>query len=158
MRTPADIVTEMHRIASTDLLGYQSNDLLRHLPFDDARPFLIPEATADAWKEVFIDPSDAHALNAELAEAFAYSYEKASNHRGISANIAIDRVRVVAWLLGRDDVVAAMDQADYQNYGMPKAKAACDVLGIPFSTDDGLIRMARGEPCSPDGCSGGCGS
>ena len=62
-----------------------------------------------------------------------------------------------AWLLGRDDVVAAMEAAEYTNYGAPKVKAFAEGMGFPWPTDDpGLTRMADGLPCADD-CLNGCG-
>ena len=71
--------------------------------------------------------------------------------------ISVEKLTEYAWLLGRDDVVATMNRADYVQYGAPKVKAFALGLGLPWPEDDEeLERMAYGEPCQP-GCEGGCG-
>ncbi|WP_301547102.1 hypothetical protein [Micromonospora sp. C95] len=48
---------------------------------------------------------------------------------------SVDKLGELAWLLGRDDIVAAMDHAGYPMYGAPKVKAFADGFGWPFLDD-----------------------
>lgn len=74
----------------------------------------------------------------------------------------MDKLGELAWLLGRDDIVVAMDHAGYPMYGAPKVKAFADGFDWPFLDDlDGddrpaLARMAEGQQCDPQGCERGC--
>jgi len=89
------------------------------------------------------------------SEYLEFAIGKIQGHRGISAGRSVDKLREMAWLLGRDDVMAAMDKADYQNYGAPKIKAFAEGMGLPWPDDEDLARMALGYPCTDD-CEGGC--
>lgn len=87
-----------------------------------------------------------------------FAVVKILGHRGISANRSVDRLREYAWLMGRDDLMSAMDAAEFPQYGAPIVKAFADAMGWPFGDpgDEVLARMASGEPCT-DGCEEGCG-
>jgi len=87
----------------------------------------------------------------------AFAIRKVVDHRGISAERSVVKLREYAWLLGRDDAVVAMDAAAYPQYGAPKLKAFALAMGLPWPTDDIVLEhMASGQPCSPN-CWEGCG-
>lgn len=134
-----------------DVLGFARTVLIEALDYEHARPFLRPETTADEWAESGTSASE-NAARAYLAFAIG----KIRDHRGISAGRSVDKLREYAWLLGRDDVVAAMDAADYPQYGTPKVKAFAEGMGWEWPTGDAeLDRMADGDPCRDD-CDEGC--
>ncbi|MGC4857509.1 hypothetical protein ACLQ24_30140, partial [Micromonospora sp. DT4] len=88
-----------------------------------------------------------------------FAIGKILDHRGNSASRSVDKLSELAWLLGRDNIVAAMDHAGYPMYGAPQVKAFADGFGWPFlDGDDGLAlaRMADGQQCDPQGCERGC--
>jgi hypothetical protein len=61
-----------------------------------------------------------------------------------------------AWLMGREDIVKAMEEAGYTNYGAPKVKAFADLLGLPWPDKIDMHRMAQGKACNPDNPGCGC--
>lgn len=85
-----------------------------------------------------------------------FALGKILNHRGISASRSVDQLTEYAWLLGRDDVVQAMQDAAYPQYGAPKVKAFGEGLGLEWPGTEPMRRMADGLPCSDD-CWQGCG-
>lgn len=107
-------------------------------------------------------PRTAEQLTAAAQEYLGFAIEKISAHRGISAERSVIKLREYAWLLDRDDVVTAMDAAEYPQYGAPTVKAFADGMGWPFiahvaeSERAALVRMSKGLPCV-DGCESGCG-
>jgi hypothetical protein len=66
----------------------------------------------------------------------------------ISASRSVEKLTEFAWLLGRDDVVAAMDEAGYAQYGVPKLFAFAKGFEVEPPESDDLARMSRGERCS----------
>jgi hypothetical protein len=139
------------RADGTDLLGFRKEVLLAALDYAHARQFL---------------PSDWHPQVDDESYAMAYldfAIGKILDHRSNSASRSVDKLTELAWLAGRDDVVAAMRTAGYPMYGAPRVTAFADGFGWPFTDplddpDDqrALTRMARGQQCEPGGCHRGC--
>jgi len=157
-RTQSDIVARIVcvRAEGTDLFGFREEVLLAALDFAHARQFLRPGVTAADWDQRVDHESYAMAY-------LEFAIGKILDHRSISASRSVDKLAELAWLVGRDDVVAAMQTAGYPMYGAPMVKAFADGFGWAFTdavddSDDrqALTRMARGQQCDPDGCRQGC--
>lgn len=150
-RTPDQIVARAENPHADDWGGSAIEVLVPYLPFEHAKQFLKDDVTAEDWTPL---PADGVADAARSYYEFALG--KIENHRSISADVAVTKLREFAWLLGRDDAVAAMDEADYANYGAPKVKAFALAMGYDWPGAEDLNRMASGLPCMPD-CEEGCG-
>ena len=155
-RTPQEIAARIRaiRAAGNDLFGFAEEVLLGALDPDHATGFLSSR-TSDYERITNLDAYARWYLTFAIGKILA--------HRGISASRSVTKLRELAWLLGRDDVVAAMDAAGYPTYGAPIVRAFADGFGWPFlrATDDPdglqrLTRMASGLECDPDGCRRGC--
>ncbi|MEU8332177.1 hypothetical protein AB0J14_35210 [Micromonospora arborensis] len=155
----------LHRInqcaANDDLFGFHRGLLINALDIDHARPFLQPGITAQQWNR---HRWDGHAgAEAYGREYLWFAVHKVLNHRSGSASRAVNKLTELAWLLGREDVVTAVNAAPYPMYGAPKITVFAEGLGWPLHSraqdPDGraaFTRMAAGQPCSPDGCDWGC--
>ncbi|GII88216.1 hypothetical protein Ssi03_62060 [Sphaerisporangium siamense] len=152
-RTQEEILTRIQAVSDEDLLGFRLQVLLGALDFEHAKPFLKPDTTAEDWKAA---PSSAEILE-EAQGYYEFALGKIRDHRGISATRSVEKLGECAWLLGRDDVVEAMAEADYPQYGAPKVKAFADGFGLAWPDSEDMARMAVGEPCTPD-CREGCGA
>lgn len=139
-----------------DMFGFRREVLVHGLDFEHAKPYLHDHATAEKWAQR--EPIE------DAARGYlAFAIGKIIGHRGISAWRSVEKLREYAWLMGRDDAVAAMDGAAYPQYGAPQVKAFATTLGWPWpglGLDDRdaaeLERMATGRPCTDD-CMAGCG-
>jgi hypothetical protein len=150
-RSQDEIVARIEGITDDeDVLGWSRDVLLGGLDYEHARPYLKPEITEAQWTEATAN------VETEARNYLAFAIGKIRNHRGISASRSVDKLRAFAWLLGRDDVVAAMDAADYPQYGAPKVKAFAEGMGWDWPDHADLGRMAQGLPCE-DTCADGCG-
>jgi hypothetical protein len=155
-RTQDEILQRITAVADDDFLGWRRQVLIEALDYEHARGYL-PDTTADQWAGL-------RTADVEQAarEYLTFAIGKIVDHRGISASRSVDKLTEMAWLLGRDDVVAAMDAADYPQYGAPKVRAFAEGMGWPWPGDVGerdaaaLARMVDGLPCEPD-CGEGCG-
>lgn len=152
MRSPDEIVARVKMLDEDggDFFGFQRTDLVSVLDFEHAQPFLRPEATAADWET---PPTDDE-LRQRAIDYLTFAFEKAQNHRGISAGRSVDHFSAWLWLLGI--LPDNWEDIDYAQYGVPKLFAACGALGQPVPTDPDLVNMSQGIRCVPD-CEEGCG-
>jgi hypothetical protein len=149
-RTQDEIAERIRAVKDSDFFGFRREVLLDALDFEHARPFLVEGATSTDWRQVT-------EVEQAARDYYAFALDKIRDHRGISASRSVDKLTEYAWLLGRDDVVAAMDAAPYPQYGAPKVKAFADGFELAWPDSDDMTRMANGESCTPT-CDEGCGS
>lgn len=148
-RTQDEIVARITEVDDDDWMGFRREVLIANLDFEHAKPYLKDGVTEAEWNP---DPD----IAAKAADYLGFAIGKIQDHRGISASRSVDKLREYAWLLGRDDVVSAMDAEDYAQYGAPKVKAFALGMGFEWPASPDLERMARGDACDPDGCGEGC--
>jgi hypothetical protein len=70
-------------------------------------------------------------------------------------------MRAWCWLLGRDDIVAFIEEpGSYENYGAPILARIAEEFGVEVPDDEDFIAMSRGEVCPScqRGDMRGCGS
>ncbi|WBB52414.1 hypothetical protein [Verrucosispora sp. WMMD573] len=70
------------------------------------------------------------------------------DHRGNSVSRSVETLAELAWLLGRDDLASAIDDADYPIYGAPKVKFFADGFGWRSPTPSAIRTCGK---CSRDG-------
>ena len=154
-RSESEILERLKGIeAEGGFLNFAPEVLREALGFEWCKAHGGTKEDAEPWESW-----DGKTLEEAARSYLEFAYDKATDHRGISANRSVDKMREFAWLLGRDDVVEAMDAAEYVQYGAPKLKACADGLGWDFPDDNDnetLARMARGESCE-EMCEEGCG-
>ena len=150
-RTQEEIIARVNAIGhQEDWLGFRRQVLIEALDFEHAKPYIKDSVTADDWT---VDDD----IERFARDYLPFAVEKIRRHKGISAGRSVDKLGEFAWLLGRDDLVVAMDEADYPQYGAPKVKAFADGMGWPWPDSPDLARMADGLPCEND-CVWGCDS
>lgn len=156
MRTQDEILSRFRMAAEgyADFFGFAREVLGEAMTLDTLKQALPAAEELPEW-----EPADDAVLLAKARDYLHFAIQKIQDHRGISASRSVDKLREYAWLLGRDDVVDAMDKAEYENYGAPKVYAYATGMGWvdDWPVDAALGRMAAGEPCVP-GCESGCGA
>ncbi|WP_206061618.1 hypothetical protein [Nonomuraea basaltis] len=148
--TQDQIVARIREIEQDDFFGFRREVLVMALDFEHARAFLVGDATDDTW-----EPPTAAKTGQDAKEYYDFALGKIRHHRGLSAERSVDKLGEYAWLLGRDDVVAAMKAQPYCQYGAPIVKAFADGFGLAWPDEPEVNRMVAGEPCE-DGCERGC--
>lgn len=151
-RTQADILERFKEAAEDDMFGFRREVLASAMDAETLRAAMPDVDLPDVGRPTM--PPDE--VEPEARAYLEFAAGKIVSHRGISASRSVDKLRELAWLLGRDDVIAAMDEADYPMYGAPKVKAFADGMGFEWPDDADLARMAEGLPCADD-CQDGCG-
>lgn len=164
-RSQEDIFTRFKEAQASreDIFGFRLEVLASAMTLDTLKKAMPDgEFTSEASEyPVFASEN----IDKEAREYLVFAIGKAVNHRGISASRSVDKLREMAWLMGKDDVVEAMDEAGYTEYGVPKLKVFADGMKYPFEfpesekgyySADTLKNMAAGVPCEK-GCTEGCG-
>jgi hypothetical protein len=153
-RTQEEILGRFRDVAAGDMFGFRREVLCDAMDAPTFRIAVGPESTIpDDW-----EPLAGAELENTARGYLTFAIGKILDHRGISAERSVAKLAEYAWLMGRDDVVAAMRTVAYPQYGAPKVLAFAAGMGWEWPHDDvALERMAAGEPCSDD-CDAGCGA
>ena len=164
MRTQTDILMRFRALeeASDDFFGFRREVLTEGMSYETIKGlqiegdgFLSENVTQEKWNEVYLDTDDK--ILKALSHYLDFAWGKAEDHRGLSASRSVDKLAEYAWLLGRDDVVEAMGDASYTNYGCPKLAVLAKALDLPIPESDRIQNMIVGKSCGADyDC--GCGS
>lgn len=152
MKTQEQIVQKVK--ASESLFGFDREVLITALDFEHAKEFVGEDMTKAEWGRLGY-PRSEKKLREELVEYLPFALDKADAHRGLSASRSVDKVSMWAWLLD-DNAYEKVEAAGYENYGVPKLRAACEAFGIPFPENPEMQRMSKGLRCTED-CRSGCG-
>jgi hypothetical protein len=159
MRTEEEIVHRIREIqlSGRDLFGAETGNLLTQLEYPEAKEFLRPEVTESEWQ-----PETLQASKEAAVGYVPFAIGKMDKHRGLSAGRSIDHMRGWIWLHGNDAEVKEFELTSYTNYGAPKVKLFCSVMGCEDVWEKnatyGVRRMAEGLECRESGCQQGCGS
>lgn len=152
MKTQEQIVQKIKE--SDSVFGFDREVLLTALDYNYAHEFLKEKTTPADWARLGY-PYSEEMLREELTKYMEFALDKAASHRGLSASRSVDKISMWAWLLD-DDAYEKVEAAGYENYGVPKLRAACEAFGIPFPEDPEIQRMSKGLRCTED-CRSGCG-
>jgi hypothetical protein len=154
MKTFEEIAQYYNKHKAEDLLGFTGEVLLAYLPFEHAQPFLIDGAKSEDWPTLPYTSAD---VIKDMKEYMAFAWDKAQNHRGISAGRSIEKMCAYLWLLDDErTLIFARSDSNYAQYGVPVLKKICEVYGFPIPDGQDILNMAQGKPCRPD-CMAGCG-
>lgn len=138
-RTKEEIIDRIEKIKDHDIFGFETNDLVSFLPFEDAKQFcnegyLDRVSKGEITYEQQTDPIK------EIKDYMDFAWEKANNCRGNSAFRSICHLKAWLWLAGwSEQEVDALD--NYSWYGKDKLVMICKKLGIDWKKyDDGNWR------------------
>lgn len=131
-RTSAEIYARAQ--SAVDMFGFARNLLLPYCDYETVLPLLNDGVTAEDWAQ---DAEDSAKVGIEARGYYEFALTKIEGERGISAERSVIKLTEYAWLMGRDDVVAAMDAAPYPPYGAPKVAVFGKALGFDFPPNGG---------------------
>jgi len=150
MRTQDEIVARAKAGDTQDMFGFGLSVLVEYIDADHIKPLLKEDADPKGWESMA--PTAENVLN-DMKEYMKFAWEKAQNHRGLSASRSVVKMQAWLWLLGDEDLVAGVM---YAQYGAPILRKICAHYGFPMPDDEYTKRMMAGLPCE-DGCQQGCG-
>lgn len=157
MRSQDDLQEHFQRVSDGDFLGFMRSDLVGYMDYDAAKPHLKEEFTQKASAETEWDAKksslDRDSIIGEMRDYMEFAIDKATGHRGISAERSLHHYRVWLWLLADEETLSFLDSdSNYPYYGVPCLQKICEVYGFDYPKDDeGWQNMADGRRCSP-GC------
>jgi hypothetical protein len=127
MHTRQEIADHFEVVKEHDLLGFTGEVLLPYLEYEQVKPYLMPDVTPEQWAPAELTEE---AVLAEMHSYMDFAWEKVRDERGISASRSVEKMGAWLWILGRDDLLAAVDAAPYAPYGAPKLRVICKALGF----------------------------
>lgn len=127
-RSIEEILVRIKAVEADDWMGTQRSDLLGYLPFEAAKPFLKPEATAEDWTVTTIDPIS------KIVDYLPFAWGKASDCRGLSAGRSLDHMKAWLWLAGLDVLLPHLDH--YTHYGKAQLVMCSALVGFDWRPHD----------------------
>ena len=144
MKTQEEILKRIN--ASDSMFGFDKEVLVSALDFERAKPFLKEGTTAAEWPV-----NSEETIRKNAIDYLSFAFEKARDHRGLSAGRSVEKMAEYCWLLFDIDPDELASEDAYAPYGAPILAECARLLGVPLPTDDEeLARMFRGERCSDD--------
>lgn len=139
MRTQEEILERIKARKPMDPLGFEINDYVNRLSFDNAKPWLKAEVTEDEWKE--FQDSQLPPIE-QMQDYMEFAWGKANDMRGISANRSISHCLAWLWLAEEDKFLAKVEleyDTNYHYYGKPILEMVCDYFSWDWKQwDDGI--------------------
>lgn len=130
MKTAAEIIARMQVEEPRDWMGTIRSDLVDYLEFEDAKPYLKPEATAEMWAQ-----REAKPPMDRVRDYLSFAWDKANDCRGLSAGRSLDHLRAWLFVAGYGDLVDA-HFADYERYGKFQLVIASELAGFDWRAAD----------------------
>lgn len=154
MRTTADISARLSNPHFEDFLGFATEVLAPFLPVEQVRPFCKEDADLSKWVPT---PLTEDEVLRQMRDYMDFAWGKVRDHRGISANRSIIKMKSWLWLLEDDGLLAfVQDEINYPQYGAPILAAICRKYEMPIPDGEAIRNMIEGKPCY-EGCEEGCG-
>lgn len=125
-RTQEEIVARF--MAADDAFGWAREVLVQFLGYEHVRPLLNEDIGEAEWEKLTAVATND--IGQEAREYYALALDKIENERGISAERSVVKLTEFAWLMGADDVLAAMEEAEYTPYGAPKVAVFGAAFGL----------------------------
>ena len=133
-RTQQEILERIAKIKDKDFFGFETNDLLEYLTFENAKLYLIETANREDWIGMGVKtPREI------MIEYMPFAWEKANDCRGLSAARSMSHYKAWLWLDGDNELCESL--SGYQYYGKDKLVKICEYLGIDSKEWDDGIRV-----------------
>jgi hypothetical protein len=137
-RTSAEIAAQLRTVqaAKTDRHGIESSRYLDALRYADAREWLVPTVTEEAWEA---SPSRIHSVEEAWKAAVDYlpfAWAKANEGSLNSADRSVAHYRGLAWLLNAPAPLQAKLAAEPTFCGKPQLVAVSEWLGVSWQELD----------------------
>ncbi len=134
MRTQEQTVQQIEKRKSDDILGFETDEYLRFLDFEHAKPYLKEGTKSEQWGKP-TENSTENILQIML-DYMSFAWEKAKGCRAISASRSISHYKAWIWMLDDD---FQFDENSYCHYGKNLLREICKQYGWnPNQWDDGI--------------------
>lgn len=116
MRTQKEILVRIQEVAANDLVGFETNDLLITLEYNNAKPWLKEDTTESEWLEDQPDCTN-DGIKKTIIEYLPFAFEKADNARGLSASRSLAHYSAWLWLLNDEAIYKEFVETKPEGYG-----------------------------------------
>ena len=127
MRTQQEILTKFREHSGP--LDFTRDVLFEHLDYDHAREFLKPECTREKYESYAAQQPPLEEARLYMDE---YGWPKCLGERGISAVRTVQKMQAWFWLVGNDEMVAAIRGESYDDYGWSILHMICTQMSWPI--------------------------
>lgn len=127
-------MARISEVEDRDFFGFERNDLIGTLPFENAKQFLKDGVASESWKPT---SRSRESVLAEMLDYMPFAWEKANGGRGISASRSMSHYSAWVWLAGDD----LGDLTEYQYYGKDNLRRICEHYGWDADKWDDGIRV-----------------
>lgn len=124
MRTVSEIKDKIKEGFTKDFFGFGVSDILKALPFEDAKEFLKEEfinkeSAGEEWESMRIKTDED--VKEKMLDYLPFAWEKAEGERGLSADRSIRHFAAWAWLIDNEfyEEIEHMYDTNYAMYGKP---------------------------------------
>lgn len=155
MKTQEDILKRVKNPSADDFGGFEAEALAQFLDYDHAKPILRDNVTREIWDKDGQELTRENVVE-EMRGYMEFAWGKVRDHRGISANRSVIKLRAWLWLLDEQDTLNTLDGTPYPQYGAPQLEVICRRMGFPIPEGGDIANMIAGRPCTPT-CDNGCG-
>jgi len=155
IRTPEEVLQKILQYKDTIQGQFYMEVLFDYINYEDAKRegMLNPEAIEafDSGEEKWIVLSDINETAQDFLDYMLFAWDKAYDERGLSASRSTVKLSAWLWLMGREDLVAVMDDIElYPPYGIRNLIAVCKEMAIEvpewLKTDlEQKIKKAKAE-------------
>lgn len=151
MRTQKEIVDYLNSEDEDGIFSFRHEVLVPFLTFENAKPFL-KEGVTD-WK---CSDLSRDSVLSQMRKYMEFAWGKVLDHRGLSANRSVSKMKAWRWLLGDSNKI---EWRNYPNYGAPILAQVCELYSFNVPIDENLELMIEGKNCKScsDGTTTGCG-
>jgi len=136
MRTQAEILERIEEIRKTDFWGFEASDLIDHLDYKNAKPFLKEGVKDSEW-----DADKQEDVKKVMINYMEFAWKKANDFRGISTSGSLSHFRAWLWIDGSDEALKIMPGGDYTFYGKNELCKICNYLGLDSKKWDDGVRL-----------------
>lgn len=157
LRSQEEIYVRFHQVKPTDYWGFQREVLMIAMASETTARLAVDGELRIVQEMPKTPPPDPDSIRSSAHGYYMFAVEKIMDHRSLSANRSVAKLREFAWLLCRDDIMGEMDNASYPQYGAPKVLRFARLMRFEWPEVPELDNMAAGRPCYV-GCDMGCGT
>lgn len=150
MRDKSEFLKWLWSERENDVLNFMLEAAVEWMSFEDARPWLKPEATSNDWPKT--KPWSRRSVLSTMRSYMDFAWGKALGHRGISAERSVEKFKVWLHMLGEEGI---LEGVHYPNYGAPILMAISEHFGFAIPEGTEARNMAEGRKCRRD-CEEGC--
>lgn len=156
LRTEGEILAiadQCHRSQNFLML----DEIVKFLPHEMAKVYVASSVTADDWDEnQWLNAAPVAVIERAREYNNDIAWRGVHRHQPLLAERTWMNIRVWAWLMGDDDLLAEIEKSEmFPLFGAPALKKFCDFYEFPTPSKPQVVRMTEGLPCGTH-CLKGC--